>query len=331
MLVVATAVLGEDDPVPTPAIPHGATALRVTWDLLPPHLRAVIEGRCGSPVVGAHSQGGGYTPGLASVLTCADGSRHFVKAASVAAQRTFAESYRIEAAHLATLPATAPAPALRWLHDDGDWVALGIAHVEARSPARPWSGADLTAAVRMLETVARTLTPVPAAMSLQPIAVELGDLPEHWERLDTRWLGLPGFAEHHEEAAGLAAGFAAVTAGDTVVHTDVRDDNLLLDPGGRMVLCDWNWLCRGAAWFDTVTLMIGPAGDGLDVEAVLAAAPLTRDVEPAHVDAVLALVTGYFLGSAQHPVPPTSPHVRDAQRLQGEAGWHWLAARRGWR
>ena len=48
----------------------------------------------GSPVIDAASAGTGFTPGFASVLVCEDGSRHFVKAASVKAQRMFAESYR---------------------------------------------------------------------------------------------------------------------------------------------------------------------------------------------------------------------------------------------
>jgi len=76
--------------------------------------------------------------------------------------------------------------------------------------------------------------------------------------------------------------------------------------------------------------MIGPRGDGLDVEAVLASYPLTREVPAEHVDIVLALVVGYFLKSADDPVPPTSPYVRDAQRWQGEVVWDWLCERRGW-
>ena len=53
--------------------PHGRTARRLEWPFLPPTLRAEIEGHCGSPVVEAHSQGAGYTPGFASVLVCEDG------------------------------------------------------------------------------------------------------------------------------------------------------------------------------------------------------------------------------------------------------------------
>ena len=36
---------------------------------------------------------------------------------------------------------------------------------------------------------------------------------------------------HLDEAAALAATFAEVTVGSTLVHTDVRDDNLLLADG----------------------------------------------------------------------------------------------------
>ena len=64
-----------------------------------------------------------------------------------------------------------------------------------------------------------------------------------------------------------------MTAGSTVVHIDIRDDNLMLTADGRVLLCDWNWPVAGAAWLDTVFLMIGPRGDGLDVDALLAASP----------------------------------------------------------
>ncbi len=135
---------------------------------------------------------------------------------------------------------------------------------------------------------------------------------------------------HVDEAASLAAQFADITTGETVVHTDIRDDNLLLCADGRVLLCDWNWPVRGADWLDSLFLMIGPRGDGLDVEAALAAHPLTAKLPSEHVDIALALVTGYFLKSADEPVPPTSPHIRDHQRWQAEVCWDWLSERRGW-
>ena len=87
----------------------------------------------------------------------------------------------------------------------------------------------------------------------------------------------------------------------------------------------------GADWLDSLFMLIGPRGDGLDVEAVLAERRLLRDVPAEDIDLVLALICGYFLRSADEPVPPTSPYIRDAQRWQGEVVWDWLCERRGWR
>jgi hypothetical protein len=58
--------------------------------------------------------------------------------------------------------------------------------------------------------------------------------------------------------------------------------------------------------------------------------PLLSAVPAEDIDVVLALVTGYFLKSAEDPVPPSSPFIRDAQLWQGEVCWDWLRERRGW-
>jgi len=307
-------------------IPVGKTARRLQWAHLPPGVRALVEQQCGSPVVDAASRDAGFTPGFASVLTCADGSRHFVKAASVKAQRMFADSYREEARKLAALPAETPAAALLWVHDDDEWVVLGFEYVDGRAPHRPWRRAELDVALDALARAADVLTPPPDGLPLDGFAEEFASLPGYWDQVRAAH---PQLA-HAGEAAALAARFGEVTGGDTVVHTDVRDDNILLTPDGEAVLCDWNWPVVGAAWLDTAMLMIGPRGDGLDVDAVLAEAELTRGVPAEHIDIVIALVTAYFLKSADEPVPPTSPHIREAQRWQGEVCWDWLCERRGW-
>jgi hypothetical protein len=310
--------------IPIP-FPHGRTARRLEWPHLPPVVRGLIEERCGSPVVSAESQGGGFTPGFASVLTCADGSRHFVKAASTAAQRMFAQSYREEGRTLRQLPDTVPAPRLLW-SEDGDWVVLGLEYVDALAPHRPWRTAELDLCLDALEAVADRLTPVPAELALDPFADELATWPTLWDQVRmTR--DLP----HADDAAALAATYAEVIAGETLVHTDLRDDNVLLTGDGRALFCDWNWPAMGADWLDSLTLLIGPRGDGIDVDAVIAERRLLRDVPAEHIDRVLAVICGYFLKCADDPVPPTSPHIRAAQRWQGQVVWDWLSERRGWR
>jgi hypothetical protein len=308
-----------------PAPPTADTALRLEWRFLPPELRDRIEQRLGSPVVSAESRNRGFTPGFASVLTCEDGARHFVKAASAQAQLMFARAYREEARKLAALPEVAPAPRLLWMLDDA-WVVIGIEHVDGRHPERPWQQVDLDACLDALETVAAELSPPPEALDLATATEEIGPFFECWSgvrRLD------PGLV-HLDDAEQLAARYVEVLAGDTVVHTDVRDDNALIDREGRAWFCDWNWPVVGAPWLDSLWMLIGPRGDGVDVDAVIAQRRLLRDVPADDIDTVLALVTGYFLKSAADPVPPTSPFLRDHQRWQGEVCWEWLCERRGW-
>ncbi len=307
------------------APPLGDTALRLEWHVLPPPLRDLIERRCGSPVVTAHTRNRGFTPGFASVLECEDGSRHFVKAASLRAQGIFAAAYREEARKLEALPAGVPAPRLLWTYD-GEWVALGIDHVEGRHPSRPWTVPDLDSCLDALEVVASHLTPAPENLALASAADEFAPFLGNWDQVRAVHPDLP----HLEEAAALAGRYAEVMGGDTVVHTDVRDDNVLIDAEGRAWFCDWNWPVVGADWLDSLFMLIGPRGDGLDVAAVIAERRLLRDVPAESIDVVIALVTAYFLKSADDPVPPTSPYLRDHQRWQGEVCWEWLCERRGW-
>ena len=311
---------------PYPA-PHHATARRLEWPFLPPNLRAWIERKCGSPVVSAISQTSGFTPGFASVLVCEDGSRHFVKAASVKAQRPFADSYREEARKLAALPPSVPAPRLLW-HLDDDWVVLGIEYVAARAPRRPWQQDDLDAVLDALEQAADALTPPPAGLALDSAEADFASLLDGWPGIHEHRTDLD--PAHLAEAEALARRYAEVVGGDTLVHTDVRSDNVLIDPDGRALVCDWNWPVRGAAWFDSFAALIGPRGEGIDVEAVVADRRLLRDVPAEAFDINLALYVGYFFTQAELPVPPTSPHIRDHQRWQGEVCWDWLAERRGW-
>ncbi|MCF6379633.1 phosphotransferase [Nocardioides KLBMP 9356] len=308
-------------------VPHGKTARRLEWAFLPPHLRAWIERRCGSPVASAISQNGGFTPGFASVLVCEDGSRHFVKAASVKAQRLFADSYREEARKLAALPPAVPAPRLKW-HLDDDWVVLGIEHVAARAPRRPWVREELDALLDSLEQVADAVTPPPAGLALDTAEADFAPMLEHWTALRERRTDLG--ADRLAEAEALARRYADVVGGDTLVHTDVRSDNVLIDPDGRALICDWNWPVRGAAWFDSFAALLAPRAERVDVDAVIASRRLLKDVDPEAFDINLALYVGYFLIQCELPAPSTSPHIRDHQRWCGEVCWDWLAERRGW-
>jgi len=302
--------------------------MRLEWPHLPPHVRALVERRIGGEVVDAQTRDSGFSNGFASVLTRADGSRHFVKGASVKAQRAAASSYRAEAMVIPALPDGVPSPRMTWQHDDDEWVLLGLEYVDGAAPARPWRGAELDRCLDALELLAETGAGGLDALELTTFAEDFEDGPAAWDVVRAR-SALDAPETLLAEAAELAAGFAGATAGDTLVHTDLRDDNLLLPTGGAQVI-DWSWPTLGATWVDTVLLLVGPRGDGVPVENVLAERPLTRDVPADDVDALLALVAGVQLKAAGDRPPPASPYLREHQRVLGEAAWGWLAERRGW-
>lgn len=308
--------------IPDP-LPHGRTARRLTWPHLPPGLRRAIERRIGGPVAHADSQNSGFTPGFASVLTTAGGTRHFVKAASTKAQRIFADSYRTEGRRLAALPAHPHIPPLEWMIDD-DWVVLGITHVEHHTPARPWDDGELAVALDALEELAVAFTPSPLP-GVSSLVDDLTPMARLWHaRL------LPGGDfPHGFDAADLAARVDELT-GATLVHSDIRDDNLLLTDD-RAFVCDWNWAVTGPAWFDSLSLLISARGDGIDTDQVIAERALFRDVDPELIDVALAVLAGYFLAMSADPVPSNSPWLRSAQSWQAEVTWGWLQERRGWR
>jgi hypothetical protein len=306
-------------------IPHGRTARRLEWVHLPPSVRGYVEGRLGSRVVDASSQGGGFTPGFASRLTGEDGSRLFVKAANKKAQRPFADTYREEARKLRLLPPGLPVTRLLWAHEDDLWVVLGFACVDGATPRRPWRRGELDACLDTLEVLADALDPVPDGMDLHPITEDLPALVTGWEHVRRTHAGWP----HLEEAAALAAAYADMPDLHFLVHSDSRDDNFLFDDG-RALLCDWNWPALGPRWMDTVDLLVSAAGDGLDCDEILAERTITRDVDPDHVDSVLAQLCGFMLEARDRPVPPTSPYLRVHNRWYSEATWAWLARRRGW-
>lgn len=302
-------------------------ARRISWPFLPPELRAEIAARCGGEVVAEEPCELGFTPGFAALLTLADGTRHFVKAASAKAQRGSALSYRAEIAVLRSLHPSLPVPRLLW-SIDGDWVALSTSYAGGRAPSLPWVGSELEACLDALEEVATLLTPSP--ISAGSVVDEFAAWPSYWD-----WV-LP--REHLDEARELAAGFAQHCAGETLVHGDVRADNLLLldDDSDtprplRAEVLDWTWPAEGAAWLDTVSLLALARSQGAEgIDDLLATRALTRDVPDAAVDSWLALLAGYFLKSASDQVPPAAPHLRGHQQAAGEAFWDWLAARRGW-
>lgn len=316
-----------DHPGPGTSATGGAarrTAQRPSWSALPAAVRDAVEARCGSTVAAARSQDAGFTHGLASRLELADGSRLFLKGAPTAGDWV-ADSYRREAQIVAGLPSAVRAPALVWTLEVSGWFLAAYEDVSGRHPHRPWAPQDVAAVLETLTRHARALTPPPDGIEAGLFTAEFADYADNLATLDPATVPAAVAAEAHALALRVLDQPAT-----TLSHSDLRDDNLLLAEDGEVRVFDWNHVSVGPPYLDLVGLLCSVAGDGFDADALLAAHPLTRDVDPDLVDGTLALLVGYYVVAAAQPEVATSPALRTHQRWYRDAIWGWLTSRRGW-
>jgi aminoglycoside phosphotransferase (APT) family kinase protein len=297
----------------------------------------VVVERLGGGVVEAVTQPSGFSPGLAVRVRLDDGWRAFVKAVGPEPNPDSPGIHRAEARTMVVLPRSAPAPRMLWSLDRDGWVALAFEDVDGAHPTLPWRPGELARVLAMVADLADALTPAPPG--LPTVADRLQDSFVGWRRLtaahaagDDDLAGLdPWAARHLERLADLEAGWPEAARGPTLLHADLRADNLLLTPT-RVVAVDWPWACVGAAWVDLLLLLPSVAMQGgPDPEPTFAAHPLAAGADPEAVTAMLAAVAGYLVGASRLPAPPGLPTLRAFQLGQGLAALEWLRRRTGWR
>ncbi|MBG6093060.1 phosphotransferase [Actinomadura viridis] len=300
------------------------------WPALPPGIRLAIEERLGSPVVGSETCHGGFSPGMAALVTCADGAGYFVKAVNADLNPVSPGMYREEAAYSAAMPDGIPAPRLRHVHDDGEWIALVFDAVIGSSPEVPWKAADVRRLMRTTEL-----------LTAAPVSGDLAAIPSVRERLESSFHAYHRLAEtphrlsawerrNIERLTKAADDALECVAGEFLVHLDLRADNIVVAHDGAAYIVDWAWASAGAPWLDKVSLLVNVATYGGDPEPYVAGDRLLASVPPEHIDAFLIGLSGMWTEAASEPPPPGLPTLRDFQRLEGNATLAWVRARTGW-
>lgn len=317
-----------------PTVPYDATAIRATWPTLPADVRARIAKELGGEPAEIRMAGGGFSGGFAARVRSSSGAELFVKAAG--RDKSWAlDAYRQEARVNQALPHDVPAPRLEFAADFGDWTVLGFEAVPGRVPTLPMDPGDLDLMLDAWAQAAAALTPAPQALldlgvAAEPIDDNLRQFTSVASGKREPFFVSPALQGRVEELARLESGVDEALEADSVMHFDLRPDNMIVGQKQAWI-CDWNWVQVHSTWFDTACFLVAAHGDGHDADRLFWNHPTAAGVTGAQLDTALACIAGYYLGeSAKDPIPDVSPYLRAHQRWSGLAVADWLARRRGW-
>ncbi|WP_051427653.1 aminoglycoside phosphotransferase family protein [Arthrobacter sp. H20] len=326
-------------------VDYSRTARRPPWSSLPAVVQHRLATELGAPVESMTLAGGGFTNGFAALLAGGD-RRLFAKAAPSTDSMIF-DAYVREAEVLAALPQGLPIPLLRssdLLSAGGtQWQVLCFEAVDGSMPGRPWTSGDLGAIHESLLGVQSGLQRLSPGLSGPSMVDEFfgdGARTDVFARLARNGAApayLPTLSVRRMlDLQALAELGADALIGDSVLHNDLRADNIIISRGGaqteppRAVFCDWNFLSTGPPWADWVALLVYPRSAGIDVDHLLAESPLSAGAEPDHVDAWLAVLASYMITSGAQPELSSSPQLRPHQRFTARILIDWLNKRRKW-
>ncbi|HVF31598.1 MAG TPA: hypothetical protein VM933_01065 [Acidimicrobiales bacterium] len=304
------------------------TSFRIEWSAVPGRVRDEVGRLLGSPVVAAVNEAGGFSPSLAARARLADGRRCFLKAGSAAATNDrVVDMLRNEAALGACFPADFPAPRLDLAVDDGEWVVLAFEEVAGHNPVQPWRPADLDATIAALDDL-----PTPGGLPLRRAEVRLVGTFDGFAAVIADPTGVDDdwTLRHLGRLAEVESAWPAATAGEALVHSDVRDDNVVLADDGRVLLVDWAHSFVGADWLDLAFALpsIELAG-GPSCEDLVARSRRLRRADPEALTVVAVALLGFFTNQARHAPPPGAPAVRAFQEAQRRVTRRWVEARLG--
>ncbi|MBB4752897.1 phosphotransferase [Actinoplanes lobatus] len=274
-------------------------------------------------IVGHTDLHGGMSPGPAAGLRLADGRRVFVKAVSAEVRAHNHRMIAQESAVLDVLPMSVPAPRRLATVEHGPWIAMATTWA-AGETAELWTDASIAAVAE----ACRTASGHPAPGALPPVAERVFDF-DGWARLLEIGPGGVWEAAYVEPAAEVVAGWERWTAGDALVHRDVRLDNTTVAAGRRTaVLLDWAYAAAGAPWIDLAQLAADVVATGHSLgprAATDAAYRLLRTLPPEASRFVVGLAGMWTIRAAT--VPDTFNPSISAWRRARSAALQPLVAR----
>jgi hypothetical protein len=288
---------------------------KLPWESLPPGRIAAIETVTG-PVVKAESVKGGLMPGLAAVVHATNG-RYFIK--GVPADRPAARLYEREMAASLALPASVPAPRMRYSSSDDGWLVMAFDYLDVRDADLSPGSPDLESALAALTTISAA----PAWGAAPPVTVNVIALQDKAAALLAKQPdGLPW-----DLYRAAVEGFDIDTlAGDRLVHYDLHAGNLKATGDKVVMAVDWAFACAGASWVDAALLvprLIEAGHSPVTAERLVSRLPTWQTAPAPSVTALAALWTMFREYKARYG--PADAHA--FRRQAARAGRCWVEYR----
>jgi len=289
----------------------------------------------GDRITAERPAAGGCTRSVASTVHLARGGTVFVKAGEVG---TAAGAAVTTGAELAPVIGDL-GPALRGHRVVGGWSVAVDDHVPGGA-VEVWDDDAVAAMQRLSHRLRERLDPSPVG-GTTPYADAFRPLLGCWAALDDpRHPDRP--AVDHVAGVALPYGLDVprlaglerewrdrLGGGGALQHGDLRADNVVREPRGRLWLVDWTHRWTAPGWADLVRL--GPdlrAHGDHDPEAFLHGSEW-GDAPRDGVDVLLAGLAGRAWRDGHLPDPPGLPGLRRMQLEQADASLWWLAGRLG--
>lgn len=301
-----------------------AVGVRLAYAAVPAAVRDWVERTLGSPVVATAEQVGGMSPGCATRLTCADGTRAFVKAVGSELNPDTPGLFRREVCVLDHLGAHELWARLLASYDDGAWVALLIEDVEGRHPDFTQE-AELAAVLTGTDRLSEVLRErdVPASVDLVDVSGVLRKWAESLDALTDAPDATPVPGWLRTDPYGWADLLREHAARPTphVAHWDIRVDNLLRRPTGEVVFVDWGTAARGPAWVDPLLTRLERVDDPW-FDASIGSSPTLSEAGDEVVTAFLAGFAAHMAVRSVVAVDVNLPtlndfRIRESRRMLG--------------
>lgn len=300
--------------------------VRTPFADLPADVLAWVEDQLGGPVIDVRDTRGGFSPGATAVVRSAARSG-FVKAVGNGTNDKALTLARLERDVHRRLPdiegILRPLAETDLEIGDESWSAMLFPALEGAPPRHPWGVRDVERVLAELERTTARLTPSPwpaddvsdGLRSFLGRWTVVADTPDDpWHR--DRWV-----AEHLDGLLAAETELVAALPGDTLCHTDLRADNIVLT-ADRVWFIDWAHARTAADWLDPLMLCCDLIASGadradggeIDLPRLLAEHPCLTSASPQ----IRTAMIGAMHVLAQGPDVPGLPTIRGWQRLTAD-------------